>query len=723
LTNLFYECGLGACSQSCAQSCDISQMTTSSSINSTLVVSAGDIATISVSTQVANHPISVSHDGHLVAFASSAALEASDTNGKVDIYVKDFNTNTLRRASVAADGKAANGASGEVSVSADGRYVVFGSAATNLVTGDTNQLNDVFVKDLQTGVVQLVSGNNGSFANAASGQAVISADGRFVSFVSSATNLVPGATSGQNNVYLKNLDTGALSVVSSSTSGVVSQTSGANAPSISANGRYVAFASDATDLIADPGSSATRIYLKDTQTGAISFTMPTSFSAWNPQISADGQHFTFDTSFNFSILDTNGAPDGYLRNPILGSTRQVSPSDIPGKGHGQGEETSISSDATRAVFTGSFADFVGNQDPALAQVYVRDISSGVTVNLSQAANVGNTVSGNPVISGDGKSVVFVSNATQAGGNGSIVKVTLPETLNAIVGNDRFDDLAAADQTFSGGAGDDLYVVRNAVTQVNEVAGQGNDRLVSLVNNYTLPLNVEQLTLGGSVGLRGIGNEQNNILRGNGNSNVLEGLDGSDSFLYSGGNDTFDGGTGIDTAVYGLRLASEAVISQGVAGRFTVQLSGQSGSDSLVNVERIQFSNKSVALDIDGASGQAFRLYQAAFGRTPDLAGLGYWINRIDNGTSLLDVSRSFIGSGEFQSLYGVNPSHIQIVDLFYQNVLHRAPDAGGQAYWVGVLDNNPFAVPLVLQQFSESLENKTLLLGTIQNGIDYIPFS
>ena len=129
------------------------------------------------------------------------------------------------------------------------------------------------------------------------------------------------------------------------------------------------------------------------------------------------------------------------------------------------------------------------------------------------------------------------------------------------------------------------------------------------------------------------------------------------------------------------------------------------------------------MDIHGAGGQGFRLYQAAFGPTPDLTGLGYWINRIDAGMPLLEVSRSFIGSGEFQSLYGVNPNHTQIINLFYQNVLHRAPDASGQAYWVGVLDNNPFAVPDVLKQFSESLENKALLVGVTQNGIDYIPFA
>ncbi len=706
-------------------------MTTSSSINATVVVSAIDIAGKPWYNNFTEHPTSVSYDGHLVAFSTSAALEAGDTNGQTDVYVKDLNTNTTRRASVAADGTQTNGASGSVSLSADGRYLAFTSDASNLVAGDTNQAMDVFVKDLQTGTVRLVSGNNGSngsigsIGNAVSNQAVISADGHFVSFVSSATNLASGTIVGQSNVYLKNLDTGALSVVSSSSTGTVSQSAAAGDPSISSDGRYVAFSSAATDLIADSGTSALRTYVKDTQTGAIRFVVPTDISATNPQLSANGQQVALSTVFNYSSLDTNSALDGYLRNTQTGDSRQISPSDIPGKSHGTATETSISADATRAVFTGLFADFVGNQDSVLPQVYVRDLNTGVIVNLSQAVNgaASTITSSNPIISGDGKSVVFVNNAAQAGANGSIVKVALPDVLSGVVGNDSFDDRGSADQSFGGGTGDDLYVVRNAATQVNEVAGQGNDRVVSLVNNYTLPLNVEQLTLGGSSSLHGIGNVQNNMLRGNGNSNLLEGLDGNDSFLYSGGNDTFDGGAGIDTAVYLTRTRDEATITHGTTGRFTVQLSGQTGSDALLNMERVQFFNKSVALDIDGAAGQAFRLYQAAFGRAPDLAGLGYWISRIDAGTPLVDVSNGFIGSNEFKSLYGVNPNHTQIVGQLYQNVLHRAPDAGGEAYWVGVLDSNPGAVPEVLKQFSESLENKTLLVGATQNGIDYIPFA
>lgn len=699
-------------------------MTTTPSLTATTVVSASDIGAANPFSQLADRPIALSYDGHLVAFATKAALEASDTNGLTDIYVKDLNTNTLRRVSVAADGSGANGESSSISLSADGRYVAFVSAASNLVAGDTNQVSDVFVKDLQTGAVRLVSSNNGVIGNGQSLYPVLSADGHSIAFVSRATNLAAGTVVERQNVYLKNLDTDALSVVSSSSSGAISQTADAFGPSLSADGRYVVFNSSASDLVSNPGTTEQRIYLKDTQTGAIRFILPTNFSAAATQISADGSHVAFSTYYPYSGLDTNGGLDGYLRNVITGDTRQISPSDQPGRGHGFGSEVSISSDATRAVFTGSVADFVGNQDSSVNQVYVRDLNSGVTFNLARAVNgvASMAATGNPVLAGDGKSVVFVNHPTQAGTNPSIVRVVLPDTLPVVAGDDSLDDRGAADQTLSAGAGDDLYVVRNAGTQVTETFGQGNDRLVSLVDNFTLPLNVEQFYLGGSSPLHAVGNAQDNIFRGNSATNLLEGLSGNDTFLASGGNDTFDGGTGIDTAVYGSTLRNLATVTHGAAGRFTVQLFGETNSNTLINVERIQLQDKNIALDIDGIGGQAFRLYQAAFNRTPDLAGLGYWISRLDAGLPLTDVSKSFIESGEFKSLYGTNPSHTQIVDLLYQNVLHRAADAGGRLYWVTVLDNNPGAVPEVLRQFSESPENKAALVGVMQNGVDYIPF-
>lgn len=142
---------------------------------------------------------------------------------------------------------------------------------------------------------------------------------------------------------------------------------------------------------------------------------------------------------------------------------------------------------------------------------------------------------------------------------------------------------------------------------------------------------------------------------------------------------------------------------------------------LDGVERIQFNDKSVALDVDGNAGLAYRLYKAAFDRTPDKAGLGYWIDELDNGVSLQDVAQSFVSSNEFQALNGTNPTNLQLASSLYEHVLGRAPDQAGLNYWVEQLDSHVLKPNELLASFSESAENKIALTGQIQDGIEYTP--
>lgn len=142
------------------------------------------------------------------------------------------------------------------------------------------------------------------------------------------------------------------------------------------------------------------------------------------------------------------------------------------------------------------------------------------------------------------------------------------------------------------------------------------------------------------------------------------------------------------------------------------------SDKLVNVERLQFTDKTLALDINDTAGQAYRIYQAAFNRTPDNGGLKYWIGIMDSGVPLTTVSSGFIGSAEFQKLYGTNPTNELFVTKLYDNVLHRAPDAGGYKYWVDLLNSGTIDKTSTLVNFSESNENQAGVIGVIQNGID-----
>jgi serralysin len=144
--------------------------------------------------------------------------------------------------------------------------------------------------------------------------------------------------------------------------------------------------------------------------------------------------------------------------------------------------------------------------------------------------------------------------------------------------------------------------------------------------------------------------------------------------------------------------------------------GNGVDEWVTNVERLQFTNGIVALDINGDAGQAYRLYQAAFNRVPDVGGLGYQTNALDTGLTLTQVASNFIASPEFQRTYG-NVDDTQFVTLLYQNVLHRAPDAGGLQFHLDEMHVQGQSRADVLVHFSESPENQANVIGQIQDGM------
>ena len=175
-----------------------------------------------------------------------------------------------------------------------------------------------------------------------------------------------------------------------------------------------------------------------------------------------------------------------------------------------------------------------------------------------------------------------------------------------------------------------------------------------------------------------------------------------------------GGNGVDT----VRLSGNAAdytITRTAAG---VTVRDGTATDTLNSIERLQFNDLRLALDVNGNGGQAYRLYQAAFNRTPDAGGLGFQMNALDSGFTLKQVAQNFLNSPEFRSTYGANLSDGQYVTQLYQNVLHRAPDSGGLAFQVNALATGTDRAQLLVN-FSESPENQATLIGTIQNGMIY----
>lgn len=151
----------------------------------------------------------------------------------------------------------------------------------------------------------------------------------------------------------------------------------------------------------------------------------------------------------------------------------------------------------------------------------------------------------------------------------------------------------------------------------------------------------------------------------------------------------------------------------------LQSTADGGKTAYTDTERLVFQDEAVALDIDGHAGQAYRLYEAAFDRAPDQTGLGFWIDRLDQGASLQSVADGFVKSAEFQQLYGADPSTDSFVTALYQNVLDRAPDQEGLAFWTQQIDSGAMSEAQVLVGFAESEEMKLDLIGVVKDGIEY----
>lgn len=200
-----------------------------------------------------------------------------------------------------------------------------------------------------------------------------------------------------------------------------------------------------------------------------------------------------------------------------------------------------------------------------------------------------------------------------------------------------------------------------------------------------------------------------------------GTPGNDKFHSSAGTYHTDGGHGIDILQYVGKRANFTVTKSGVSAVVTDK-SGAEGVNHLDNFERLVFPDGAIALDVTGNGGQAYRLYQAAFNRTPDADGLGYWISVLDHGVSLSTVADGFMNSNEFQNIYGVHPTNTQLVTRFYENILHRQPEKTGLDYWVGILDSKAASAVQVLASMSESAENQEGVATIIGNGFAYTPY-
>jgi Tol biopolymer transport system component len=324
------------------------------------------------------------------------------------------------RLSVDSGGAQGDGFSLAPSITPDGRFVAFGSYATNLVPGDSNGTADVFVRDLVSGTITRVSvSSNGTEANGLSGSPSISSDGRYVAFSSSATNLVPGNPFGYTNAYVHDMVTGAttrMSVDSNGSPGNVDSYSAA----ISSDGRYVLFSSDSSNLVPGDTNGFLDVFVHDRVTGSTTRASVDSSGAegnhnsFASSISADGRYVAFwSIATNLVVGDTNGREDVFVHDMVLGITTRVSVSSSGVQGNKDSGDGALSSDGRYVAFSSASVNLVPGDGNNQEDVFVHDMVSGATERVSVDSNGAqcNGGSGHPSISPDGRFVAFYSNAS------------------------------------------------------------------------------------------------------------------------------------------------------------------------------------------------------------------------------------------------------------------------------------------------------------------------
>jgi Tol biopolymer transport system component len=393
-------------------------------------------------------PLSVSAEGSMVTFTSSADdLVLNDTNGYPDVFVRDLAFDDTILVSVDASGTASeNGASGEPTISADGRFVAFSSSATNLVAGDRNKASDVFVRDLWSGSTALVSVNSSGFSGTgASYTPIITSDGSAVLFHSQANDLVAGSFgTSVENLFWRDLGSATTYAVSAFNNSIYSR---ALPVAVTTDGHYVAYGgqqadwhvwdsqlhtnayasrvpdgSDILSLAISPdgnriayvsASALTNIYLVDRAAGTLNpLGSARSVSHATPSFSADGRYLAYVTSSAKVPADTNGLNDVYLYDCLTASNTLVSQPYTPAaSANGDSDSPDISPDGRFVAYRSAASNLVPGDLNGVPDVFLWDRLTGATMLLSVSCwsdSSANNRSLTPMFSGDGTTVFFES---------------------------------------------------------------------------------------------------------------------------------------------------------------------------------------------------------------------------------------------------------------------------------------------------------------------------
>ena len=365
--------------------------------------------------------------GHHVAFVSAATtLVLGDGNGLRDAFVHDLRTSRTSRVSVSSSGAESDGSSEKPSLSADGRVVAFPSSATNLVTGDRNGFQDVFVRDRLAGTTIRVSAAGEREANGPSLASLVSADGSAVVFSSAASNLVPGDRNGALDVFLADSAGGRMTRVSVGASGEATDRS--EASSVDAHGRVVGFRSYAANLVAGDGNGLADVFVHDARAALTERVNVSTVGAeadavtFRGVMSGNARFVGFRSrARNLVPHDTNDALDVFVHDRLTGETRRVSVSSEEDQADATGFDRPsrwslfmsrpfLSTNGRYAAFTSRAPNLVPDDRNGKSDVFVHDLWTGRTIRVSLTVD-GTEANGDSFVSGisaDGRVVAFTS---------------------------------------------------------------------------------------------------------------------------------------------------------------------------------------------------------------------------------------------------------------------------------------------------------------------------
>ena len=567
----------------------------------------------------------VSGLGRFVAIRSSASnLVAGDTNGVDDVFVRNTLSETTTRVSVSTAGTQANGASDQPSISSNGRWVAFRSAATNLVAGDTNGQTDVFLRDLQKKTTIRVSVKNSGGGQTTGGGATnpqVSSDGNEVLFASSATNVVDFDLNAQPDVFVRNIS-GGFTEIETVTSTEFALTAGGSAPRFSGNGRYVAFGSDTTQIGVDT-NGATDIFLRDRVNGTTEKVSTASNgdqadgSSQFPDVSDDGRYVVFQSMATdlTSAVDNVASTDVFRRDRQLATTELVTRNNAQQPSNAGGGVAQVSADGNKVVFASSGTNLVAGDTNGDSDVFARDIAAGTTtrVNVKTAGGQSDGLSITPSISPEGSAVSFATVAT-----------------------DLYDQ--DANDTF------DVYVRSS-----NEV-GPFADTL-GLLQRNALDFTGKNLTVGQVVGL---------------NNKILSGVASPESTIDDFAHGSFDDARGPVMRLYWAFFHRMPDLNG-----LNFWVHKYEGGKTLKAIAN-EFAKSSEFKTKYGTVGNdAFitLVYQNVLERNPDAAGKAHWVGRLQDGVSRGEMMTAFSESSE-----GIRKMRGEIdTILLYLGMLQKLP--------------------------------------------------